>query len=166
VGSGWPFFIAGLSSSIEAQGFSPVKKLAVDRRRTLLPVGPSAQVKDRSGSLTTRVGDRRATLSALQNPQKPQHPLASLHRRVFCTCEHRRKNHPLLFSPKISTMQIRFFAPNNPNPVEVIQADVIPPVGSLIRFPNGVIVVATQIRLDLPPPGQTLQMIDVMVQQQ
>ena len=29
-------------------------------------------------------------------------------------------------------MQIRFFAPNNLNPVEIIQADVIPPVGSLI----------------------------------
>jgi hypothetical protein len=63
-------------------------------------------------------------------------------------------------------MQIRFFAPNNPNPVEIIQADVVPPVGSLIRFPNGVTFVASQIRLDLPTPGLTLQMIDVMVQQQ
>lgn len=63
-------------------------------------------------------------------------------------------------------MQIRFFAPNNPNPVEIIQADVVPPVGSLIRFPSGVTFVASQIRLDLPTSGLSLQMIDVMVQQQ
>jgi hypothetical protein len=63
-------------------------------------------------------------------------------------------------------MQIRFFAPNNPNPVDTIQADVIPPVGSLIMFPNRVIWVATQIRLDLPTPGLTLQQVDVMVQPQ
>jgi hypothetical protein len=65
-----------------------------------------------------------------------------------------------------TVMQIRFFAPNNPNPVEIIQADVVPPVGSLIRFPNGATFVASQIRLDLPTPGLTLQAIDVMVQQQ
>jgi hypothetical protein len=64
------------------------------------------------------------------------------------------------------TMQIRFFAPNNAAPLEIIQADVIPPVGSLIRFPNGVTLVASQIRLDLPTPGLTLQIVDVMVQQQ
>jgi hypothetical protein len=63
-------------------------------------------------------------------------------------------------------MQIRFFVPNNPNPVETIQADVIPPVGSLIRFPTGATWVTTQIRLDLPPQGQVLQAIDVMVQPQ
>jgi len=63
-------------------------------------------------------------------------------------------------------MQIRFFAPNNPNPVEIIQADVIPPVGSFIRFPNGVIWIASQVRLDLPPQGQVLQVVDVMVQPQ
>jgi hypothetical protein len=63
-------------------------------------------------------------------------------------------------------MQIRFFVASNPNPVETIQADVIPPVGSLIRFPNGARWVATQIQLDLPPQGQTLQVIDVLVQQQ
>ena len=63
-------------------------------------------------------------------------------------------------------MQIRFFAPNNSNPIEIIQAEAIPPVGSLIRFPNGVTWVATQIRLDLPMPGLTLQVVDVMVQQQ
>ena len=61
-------------------------------------------------------------------------------------------------------MQIRFFVPNNPNPIEVIQANVIPPVGCLIRFPNGVTATVTQIRLDLPSPGVTLQMVDVMVQ--
>ena len=33
-------------------------------------------------------------------------------------------------------MQITFFVANNPNPVESIQAHVIPPVGSIIRFPN------------------------------
>jgi hypothetical protein len=63
-------------------------------------------------------------------------------------------------------MQIRFFVPNNPNPVETIQADVIPPVGSLIRFPNGSTLVATQIRLDLPAQGLALQAVDVMVQPQ
>ena len=63
-------------------------------------------------------------------------------------------------------MQIRFFVPNSPNPVETIQADVIPPVGTLIRFPNGPIWVATQVRLDLPAPGLALQVVDVMVQQQ
>lgn len=73
---------------------------------------------------------------------------------------------PASFVAKIITMQIRFFAPNNPSPIETIQADVIPPVGSLIRFPNGVTAVATQVRLDLPTSGLTLQVIDVMVQQQ
>jgi len=63
-------------------------------------------------------------------------------------------------------MQIRFFVANNPNPAETIQASVIPPVGSLIRFPNGVIMVATQVRLDLPAPGLTLEVVDVLVQQQ
>jgi hypothetical protein len=63
-------------------------------------------------------------------------------------------------------LHIRFFVPNNPNAVETIQADVIPPVGSQIRFPNGAILVATQIRLELPAPGLTLQVVDVMVQQQ
>ena len=61
-------------------------------------------------------------------------------------------------------MQIRFFIPNNPNPVETIQADVIPPVGSLIRFPNGALWVASQVRLDLPTQGLSLQVVDVMVQ--
>ena len=61
-------------------------------------------------------------------------------------------------------MQIRFFVPNNPNPVETIQADVIPPVGSLIRFPNGATWVTSQIRLDLPAPGLALQVVDVVVQ--
>jgi hypothetical protein len=70
------------------------------------------------------------------------------------------------FCGKRTIMQIRFFAPNNPNPVETIQADVIPPVGSLIRFPNGVIWVATQVRLDLPGQGLALQVVDVMVQPQ
>jgi hypothetical protein len=65
-----------------------------------------------------------------------------------------------------NTMQIRFFAPNNNNPVEIIQADMIPPVGSLIRFPNGVTWIATQIRLDLPTQGLALQVVDVMVQPQ
>jgi hypothetical protein len=60
-------------------------------------------------------------------------------------------------------MQIRFFAPNNNNPI-TIQADVIPPVGSQIRFPNGAIWVASQIRLELPQPGLALQVIDVLVQ--
>jgi hypothetical protein len=67
---------------------------------------------------------------------------------------------------KFSVMQIRFFIPNNPNPVETIQADVIPPVGSLIRFPNGVTWVASQIRLDLPTQGPALEVVDVMVQPQ
>ena len=70
------------------------------------------------------------------------------------------------FCDKLSSMQIRFFAPNNPNPVETIQADVIPPLGSLIRFPNGVIWVASQVRLDLPAQGLSLQVVDVMVQPQ
>lgn len=63
-------------------------------------------------------------------------------------------------------MQIRFFAPNDPNPIDIIQANVIPPIGCLIRFPTGVTGVVTQIRLDLPTPGLTLQMVDVMVQPQ
>jgi hypothetical protein len=63
-------------------------------------------------------------------------------------------------------MQIRFFVPNNPNLVETIQADVIPPVGSFIRFPNGATWVASQIRLDLPTQGLALQMVDVIVQPQ
>jgi hypothetical protein len=63
-------------------------------------------------------------------------------------------------------MQIRFFVPGNPTPVETVQADVIPPLGSLIRFPNGVTWVVSQIRLDLPAQGLTLQTIDVMVQSQ
>jgi hypothetical protein len=63
-------------------------------------------------------------------------------------------------------MQIRFFVANNPSPVETIQASVIPPVGSLIRFPNGAILVATQVRFDLPAPGLTLEVVDVMVQEQ
>jgi hypothetical protein len=71
-----------------------------------------------------------------------------------------------LLCDKLSIIQIRFFIPNNPNPVETIQADVIPPLGSLIRFPNGVTWVASQIRLDLPAQGLALQVVDVMVQSQ
>jgi hypothetical protein len=63
-------------------------------------------------------------------------------------------------------MQIRFFVPNNPNPIDIIQADVIPPVGCLIGFPNGATAVVTQIRLDLPAPGLPLQVVDVMIQHQ
>jgi hypothetical protein len=63
-------------------------------------------------------------------------------------------------------MQIRFFVQADPNPEYFIQADVIPPVGSFIKFPSGKILVATEIRLDLPASGQTLQVVDVVVQQQ
>jgi hypothetical protein len=63
-------------------------------------------------------------------------------------------------------MQIRFFVSGNPNPIDIIQADVIPPVGCFIAFPNGATAVATQIRLDLPAPGLTLQVVDVIVQHQ
>lgn len=48
-------------------------------------------------------------------------------------------------------MQIRFFVPTNlQSPIETIQADVIPPIGSLIRFPNGSRAVATRVQLELP----------------
>ncbi len=64
-------------------------------------------------------------------------------------------------------MQIRFFVANNlQSPIETMQAGVIPPIGSLIRFPNGAMAVATQMQLELPPQGQTLQAVDVVVQHQ
>jgi hypothetical protein len=75
------------------------------------------------------------------------------------------KKYPTGFRAKISAMQIRFFvAPNTTTPYETIQADVIPPVGSSIKFPNRLMGVVSQIELDLPTPGLTLEVVDVVVQ--
>jgi len=50
-------------AGVEAQGFSPVKN-AVEKTAYLAAAGPAAKVEDRSGSPSTRVGHRRATLFA------------------------------------------------------------------------------------------------------